>query len=344
MAVFILIFVVYMLISNVNFLFSILEQYMSGIQSAWFIPILWPSLTVMSYISMQTLEVIAYLLLSIAFTASLLWISVKLREKYWVPAPFAIKITSTKAYTPKQGFLGRLGYTTAESALLKKDFRGLTRRKEMLVWIAVPVGISIISFFSAPSSLEAGASTFNRLSVFWGPLMGIFMFAFYISLTSIGQEGSAFLNLRMIPLKEKEVIRAKLSTALVPTTIAMIGVTALMQLIVQPRLEALIALAVTLFAGLFECSFVGLALGSRFPDFTEVPRARFIDQKGVWLGMVIIGSSVGVTFLPLFLYQFSILSFPLIVASVPSAIAGILICYASYKLTLSSLKNLTTQN
>jgi hypothetical protein len=344
MIVFVLMFVFFMLVSNVNFLFSILDQFMGGIQSAWFIPVLWPSLTIMTYLSSESIQVITYLSLSIAFTLGLLLISVKLREKYWVPAPFAIKLASTKLYTPKQGILGNLGYTTAEAALLKKDFRGLTRRREMLVWIAVPVGISIISFFSTPSSVDVAISTFDRLAIFWGPLIGLFMFAFYLSLTSIGQEGSSFLNLRIIPLKEKEVIKAKLSIALVPSVIAMIAVLILIQFIVQPRLEVLIALTITLYSVLFECSFIGLALGSRFPDFTEVPRARFIDQKGVWLGLIIIACSVGVTFLPLLLYQFSIIIFPLVIASAVSAFMGILICYSSYLLALNSLKKLITQN
>jgi hypothetical protein len=174
--------------------------------------------------------------------------------------------------------------------------------------------------------------------------MGLFMFAFYITITSIGQEGSAFLNLRMIPLNKKEVIRAKLSTALIPSTLAMIAVTVLMQIMIQFRPESLIALAVTLFAAVFECAFVGVALGCRYPDFTEVPRARFIDQKGVWLGMIIIAASICVTFLPLFLYGFSILDFPVIIAAVPAAVAGILICYLSYSSSLNSLQSLVTQN
>jgi hypothetical protein len=344
MAVFIIIFVAFMLISNVNFLFSILNQFMGGIESAWFIPILWPSLTIMSYLSAETLQLIIYALLSIVFTAGLLWISVKLREKYWVPAPFAIKLaSSSKPYTPKQGFLGTLGFTSAEAALLKKDFRGLTRRKEMLVWIAVPLGISVISLFSTQSALATATSTFDRLALFWGPLMGVLMFAFYLALTGIGQEGSAFLNLLIVPLKQKEVVKAKLSTALVPAVCAMVVVTVLIQVIVQPRLEALIAVTVALFAVLFECSFVGLAVGSRFPDFTEVPRARFVDQKGVWLGMLIIAGCVFATLLPLLLYAISGLAFPILVAPVLSAVSGILICYAGYKSTLNSLQKLTTQ-
>ena len=345
MVIFIIMFVVFMLVSNVNFLFSILDQFMGGIESAFFLPILWPSLTIMSYLATETLQLLIYAMLSIVFTALLLWTSVKLREKYWVPSPFAIKLASSKPYTPKQGLLGSLGFTAAEAALIKKDFRGLTRRKEMIVWIAVPLGISVISLFSTQSSLATATTTIDRLALFLGPLIGVFMFAFYLALTCIGQEGSAFLNLHIIPLKEKEVVKAKLATALIPSVCAMVIVTAVIHVIIQPRLEALIAIAVTLFIVLFECSFVGLAVGSQFPDFTEVPRARFVDQKGVWIGMLIIAGCVGVTFFPLFLYAYPILwTFPLLVAPVLSAIAGVLICYASYRSTLNSLQKLTQQS
>jgi hypothetical protein len=214
----------------------------------------------------------------------------------------------------------------------------------MLVWIAVPLGITIISFFSTQSSLSTATGTIDKLALFWGPLIGVLMFAFYLALTSIGQEGGAFLNLRIIPLKETEVVKAKLSTALVPALCAMVIIAGLIQVIVQPSLEALIAIAVALFAVLFECSFVGLAVGSRFPDFTEVPRARFVDQKGVWLGMLIIACCLGATFLPLFLYAFIGLSFPLLLAPVISATACILVCYASYRSAIDSLQKLKTQS
>jgi len=340
MVVFILIFVIFMLVSNVNFLFSILEQFMGGIESAWFIPILWPSLTIMSFLTAETLQLIVYALLSILLTGLLLWTSVKLRKRYWVPAPFAIKLASSKPYTPKQGLLGSLGFTAAEAAILKKDFRGLTRRKEMLVWIAVPLGISVISLFSTQTALASATSTVDRLAIFWGPLIGVFMFAFYLALTGVGQEGSAFLNLHIIPLKEKELAKAKLSISLIPSVCAMIIVTALIELIVPLRLEALIAVAVILFAVIIECSFVGLAIGSHFPDFTEIPRARFVDQKGVWLGMAIVAVCLAVTLLPLFLYAFAGLDFSILVAPILSAAAGILICYVSYRSTLSALKKL----
>jgi hypothetical protein len=344
MLLFLVFMVAFILVSNVNFLFAILQQFMGGIGNAWFIPILWPSLAVMSYLTAETLQLLVYALSSMGFAIVLLWAGVKLREKYWIPAPFSIKLKPPKLYTPKRGLLGSLGFTAAEAALIKKDLRGLTRRKEMIVWIAVPLALSLISLFSFQTSWEAATTTVDKLALFWGPLMGVFMLAFYMALTGVGQEGSAFLNLLVIPLKDREIIRSKLATALSPSFSALVAVTAFIQVMVQLRLEALIAIIVTLFAVLFECAFVGLAVGSRFPDFTEVPRARFVDQKGVWLGMLIIAACVGVTFLPPFLYTLHILGyFPLLAAPILSAIACILICYTSYRATLNSLQKLTYQ-
>jgi hypothetical protein len=337
--------VTFILVSNANFLFAILQQFMGGIGNAWFIPILWPSLAVMSYLTAETLQVLVYTASSIGLAILLLWASVKLREKYWVPAPFSIKLKPSKTYTPKRGFLGSLGFTAAEAALIRKDLRGLTRRKEMIVWIAIPLAMSLISLFSFQSSWATAATTIDKLALFWSPLMGVFMFAFYMALIGIGQEGSAFLNLLVIPLKEKEVTKSKLAVALFPSFCALVAVTAFIQVMVLLRLEALIAVIATLFAGLFECAFVGLAVGSRFPDFNEVPRARFIDQKGVWFGLLVIAACIGVTFLPPFLYSYRILGyFPLLATPLLLAIACVLICYASYRATLSSLQKLTHQS
>ena len=344
MTVFITIFVVFMLVSNVNFLFAILEQFKGGMEFGWFIPILWPSLTILNYLLAETLQLVIYGLLSFSFTVLLLWISVKLRTKYWVPTSFAIKLESSKPYTPKKGFLGNLGFTLAESALIKKDFRSLIRRKEMLIWIAVPLGISIISIFSIQNSLSSAATTLDRLTLFWGPLMGLFLFAFYVSLTSIGQEGSAFLNLQIVPLNVKEIVKAKISIPLISSASIMVIVIFLIQIIVQPRLEVIIAIAGALFAMIFECTFVGLALGSRFPDFSEVPRARFIDQKGVWLGFFIIAVCVVVTLLPLFLYSLGLLwSFSILIIPIPTAITGIVICNIAYQQILDNVHKLISE-
>ena len=344
MIVFLILMVTFFLVSNINFLFTILQQYMGGIGNAWFIPLLWPSLAVMSYLTAEPLQTLIYAVSSVGLVVVFLWASVKLREKYWVPVPVSITLKPSKPYAPKQGFLGRLGFNAAESALVKKDLHGLTRRKEMMVWIALPLAMSLISLFSFQSSGTTSNTTLSKLTPFWGPLIGVFLLAFYMALTGIGQEGSAFLNLRIIPLKEREVAKSKLAVALLPSTAILIIVMAFIQIIVQLRLEASITVAVTLFAGLLECAFVGLAVGSRFPDFTELPRARFVDPIGTLVGMFIVAVCVGITFLPPFVYSFHVLRFPILIAPLLSMIACVLVCYVSYHVILTSLQQLTRQS
>jgi hypothetical protein len=173
--------------------------------------------------------------------------------------------------------------------------------------------------------------------------MGLLLFAFYVSLTSIGQEGSAFLNLQVVPLKIKEIVKAKLSIPIIASVSIISVVVLLIQIIVQTRLEVIIAIAVALYAIILECSFVGLAIGSRFPDFSEVPRARFIDQKGVWLGFLMIGVCIAITILPLFLYSLGIWSFSILITPIPSAIVGFSICYFAYHQIIDNVHKLTSE-
>jgi len=80
MLVFLVIMVAFILVSNVNFLFAILQQFMGGIENAWFIPILWPSLALMSYLNAETLQLLFYAVSSVGLAIVLLWAGVKLRK------------------------------------------------------------------------------------------------------------------------------------------------------------------------------------------------------------------------------------------------------------------------
>ena len=344
MVVGIFMIVIFMLFFNVNVLLTVLQYFVGGVDNAWFIPILWPTLAIMRYLAADTMQTLLYTLLNVSFTLGLLWTSVKLRAKYWVPIPVSIQLAPSKPYTPKQGLLGRFGFTAAETALIRKDFRGLTRRKEMLGWVAIPIAIGIISIITTYSTWVTATTTSEKLAFFAGPLIGIVMLAFYLALTGIGQEGSAFINLLAAPLKEKEIVKAKLATALFPAAGALTVLLVVVQLLIYPRLEVMIAITVAFFAVVLEAVAIGLAVGSRFPDFTEVPRARFVTRQGVYFGILLLFGSVGVTLLPLFLYaivQFHILT----VITLPgitllTALMGITICYINSRATEISLRRL----
>ena len=338
----IIVLVAFILIFNVNVLLIVLQQFVGGVSNAWFIPTLWPSLAILSYLIADTVQIQIYTILTFGFTLSLLWASVKLRAKYWEPIPVSIQLAPSKPYTPKLGILGRLGFTAAESAVIRKDFRGLTRRKEMLGWIAIPIAMGVIPLITSYSAWAAATTTIGKLTFFLGPLFGIVMLAFYLALIGVGQEGSAFINLLVAPLQAKEIAKAKLTTALFPATGALAVLLAAAQLLIQPRLEVMLALTVVFFAVGLEAGLVGGTVGSRFPDFTEVPRARFVTRQGAFFGMLLLGGSVGATLLPLFLYVFVqvriLRTLSLLGVTGLTAFIAIAICYVSYRVTVRNVQ------
>ena len=324
---------------NINILQTFIQWFVGNISNAWFIPMLWPSLAIMNFIQADLTWTTVYTLLSVTFTSAFLWISVKTREKYWVPVPVSIKLAPPKIYTPKKGFLGIFGFTAAETALIRKDLRSLIRRKEMASWIAIPAIMCIITIITTP--WNPTASTMYKMLFFMTPGFGILLLAFFLALVGIGQEGSAFVNLLTAPLRAKQIVVAKLAVALFPSTCALSILIVFVQVLVQPRLEVMLAVTVAGFTALLETTLVGLAVGARYPDFTEVPRARFVSQQGALLGMALMGATVAATCSPILAYSFfpsRFLSLPM--ATVVAATIAIATCYLGYRAAMLVVQQL----
>jgi len=326
----ILLIATFSIMFNINILQTFIQWFVGSISNAWFIPMLWPSLAIMNFIQADLTRTMIYTLLSVTFTSAFLWISVKTREKYWVPVPISIKLAPPKIYTPKKGFLGIFGFTAAETALIRKDLRSLIRRKEMASWIAIPAIMGIVTIFTTP--WNPTASTMYKMLFFMMPGFGILLLAFFLAIVGIGQEGSAFVNLLTAPLRAKQIVTAKLAAALFPSTCALSILIVFVQVLVQPRLEVMLAVTVAGFAALLEATLVGLAVGARYPDFTEVPRARFVSQQGALLGMALMGATVAATCSPILAHPFFLsrfLSLPM--ATVVTAAIAAATCYLGYR-------------
>ena len=89
---------------------------------------------------------------------------------------------------------------------------------------------------------------------------------------------------------------------------------------------------------LMEASLIGLALGTRYPDFTEVPRARFIDRKGAYIGMFFTAISAGATISPVLVQDFLSPGFlGLAVATITGIVMATIICIIGYKAVISGI-------
>ena len=200
----------------------------------------------------------------------------------------------------------------------------------MASWIAIPAIMCIVTIFTTP--WNPTASTMYKMLFFMMPGFGILLLAFFLALVGIGQEGSAFVNLLIAPLRAKQIVIAKLVVALFPSTCALSILIVFVQMIVQPRLEVMLAVTVAGFAVLLEATLVGLAVGARYPDFTEVPRSRFVSQRGALLGMALMGVTVAATCSPVLVHSFFLsrfLSLPM--ATIVTAVIATAACYLGYR-------------
>ncbi len=329
------VFVVFMLFYNVDFLIIILRNFVGGLDEAWFVPAFWPSLALVNFLAKDFIRMVTYTALSIGMVLAFLWAGLKVRERYWVPIPVSVKI-STSEYAPKVGILGRLGFNAAERAVIRKDLRSLVRRREMTRFLAIPIFMTVIMFISIYSSAGTQSS-----EVYFLLMMGGVFFSFLVSLISIGQEGEAVWALYSSPITEKELVKAKVSTVLLPSLIITLFLVMLVTALIKLEASTLMVMLVLGFSLVIESTLIGLAIGARFPDFRVVPRSRYITIKGSITGFLAIGGAAIATASPMmFHWVLQIEAFQITTALLSMiAIAGT-ICFLAYRFALSSVVRL----
>jgi hypothetical protein len=325
--VLIVVFVFFQLIFNPTIMLSLLGSIAGSVQGASYFPLVWPSLAVASFIEDNLLSASLYAFLTFLLCGFFFLACVRLRQAYWMPMPVSVKL-STATYAPSAGFLSRLGLNPTERAIVRKDFRSLSRRREMARFLAIP--ILIVASLLIPSLVSTSQSPASSLGImFWFfPLIfGVTFFALFTSMISVGQEGSAVWNLYSSPLLPRELVRAKVTANIIlslPIAIAFwLGITLLGHTSFKSSLAILLVLAALILAE----SLVGLALGAKYPDFSETIRSRFIRLTGMLTGMLLGMAVAGAILAPYGLYVLFKLQW------LDNNMYFIIVCFASLILT-----------
>ena len=302
LVVLIVVFVFFQLIFNPTIMLSLLGSIAGSVQGASYFPLVWPSLVVASFIEDNLLSASLYAFLTFLLCGFFFLACARLRQAYWMPMPVSVRL-STATYAPSAGFLSRLGLNPTESAIVRKDFRSLSRRREMARFLAIP--ILIVASLLIPSLVSTSQSPASSLGImFWFfPLIfGVTFFALFTSMISVGQEGSAVWNLYSSPLLPRELVKAKVTANIIlslPIAIAFwLGITLLGHTSFKSSLAILLVLAALILVE----SFVGLALAVKYPDFSETIRSRFIRLTGMLTGMLLGATVAGAILAPYGLY------------------------------------------
>ncbi len=308
---------------------SFVQAISSSQNSAWFVPFVWLGIMLYYLTNGSLLIGVLFMVLSLLFIAGLFYIGVWLNARFGLYEPPAITVTRG-AYAPKVGLLGRLGFSTSEAALIRKDLKAFTRRRELMTIFIGPIVIVIVPLFQ---TVGQSSSMPPELRYLWLGLTFILpasVMTMGLGSLMIGEEGQAMWRIYASPLSARSLVKSKyffiVLFALIVLAITGPAGTLLYRLSFR---ETIIALLETIFL-IFALSAVSLSSGIKGADFTEVPRPRMIRVEWSFLNLLLCGITGLVVLAPVLFYAFSgilagfIPGFPTIDLSVSLALSGVI--------------------
>ncbi|UCE43999.1 MAG: hypothetical protein JSV57_00415 [Candidatus Bathyarchaeota archaeon] len=323
--------------SGANFL-VIIEVLASGQKTVWFIPYLWLGMTLFSFVNGQIVETVAFCLGSVTFLSALFAVAVKLNSRFGLYEPPAISI-STGAYAPRPSIWGRLGFSLSEAAIMRKDFKAFTRRRELMYFFVLPIVITVmytslmrVPYFQASSFLSA------LILLIPGALM-----ATSIGSMIIGQEGAPVWHLYSSPVTAESLVKCKYGFVAILSCAVTLGCSAVGILIIRPSLRIIfVALIESIFL-IVSLSAVSLRAGFKGASFVEIPRPRMIRPKETIINFIICSVLASVILAPLSPYAGTMMGFlaplPPIYLYITLAMSGVIAAIVTCGFQRIAMKN-----
>jgi hypothetical protein len=311
------------------------------------VPLLWPTLSVTSILRSNTLSSVYFLLLSLGFLAVLASSALALRAKFWVSTPLSFHFSNTVTLSGVSK-LRKIGVSVISLALVRREVRSATRRKElvrlMAIPIILPVMISFPAIFSPAPNTSVASGPISPLFLAVPLLFGVGLGTLFLGMTSIGQEGKRLWNLSSLPIDAGAIVTSKiLFTSLISTIGLVLGLGLTVFFFQVSILDALTFIGVGVTLVLAEAS-LGVAIGSRYPDFSDGPRPRFVtiigSIIGAFLGVVMmLLMSLPLLFL-LLARVFLLLPFSLQLSFFLGGMLGLIFARISYSLSIRSVDSI----
>jgi hypothetical protein len=308
------------------------------------VPLLWPTLSITSVLGSNLLSSAYFLSLSLGFLALLASTAFTLRSRFWVSTPSSFHFSNAVTISGVSR-LRKIGVSATSVALVRREIRSATRRKEivrlMAIPIILPVMISFPALFSPAPTTSGQSSLISPLFLAVPLLFGVGLGTLFLGMTSIGQEGKRLWNLSSLPIEAGTIVTSKIVfTSLIATIGLVLGLGLTVFFFQVSVLDALSFIAVGIALVLAEAS-LGVAIGSRYPDFSDGPRPRFVTIIGS-----IIGAFLGVVMmllmsLPLLFLLlariFLLLPFSLQLSFFLGGMLGLIFARISYSLSIRSV-------
>lgn len=282
---FITFYIIYFYVFTGNF------QYVQAIaetqNALWYVPFVWLGNTLFAIFNGLILESAVFLSASALFIAALYFLGVALNMRFGLYEPPAIKVQTSGIYAPKAGFLGKLGFSTVEAALILKDFRAFTRRRELMTIFIIPIVFIILPIMqSASLSTEAP----GELPLFFMAMIFLFPSAFMamsLGNSMIGEEGRAVWRIYASPVSAKNLVKSKLFFIALFSIITLLVTGFIGIIFYQPSIRMAIAAFLESIFLIASLGSISLAIGFKGADFSETRRARMIRQDWALISLVV---------------------------------------------------------
>jgi len=346
----ILILLVTQLLFSGVFLIQIISSLVGSAAAASFVPVFWPTLAITKLLQSDFLGSAGFLGLSIALFLSLSYVALSLRAKYWAVTPGAIHFAGAGSVSGPS-WLGYLGLSSPSIAMLKREIRSATRRKEvvrlMAIPIIMPIMISFPAIFSPAPSSTSGPAQIDPIFLVIPFLFGIGLGSLFLGMTSIGQEGRRLWNISALPVSASMLVKSKLLfTSLVSSIGLGLGAVVSALLLHASIFVILGFLGLGLVVILAEAG-LGIAIGSRFPDFSDGPRPRFVTVLGSIIGAVLGIVEMAIMALPIILSfilrTFLSILMPLqFVLALSGVVAGLL-AWIAYSMSIKPVDSILSE-
>jgi hypothetical protein len=342
---FIVFYVIYFSITTGTGSLFFLQSVASAQNVVWFIPFVWLGLTLSSLTLFLWLQGIIFLVASTLFISSLYLLATALNKRYGLYEPPAIRISSG-IYSPKTGFLGKIGFSSVQAALIRKDLRAFTRRRELMFTFILPIIFLIIPIMtSLNTSSSQGAPT-----LFWLVYTTLFPTSIMaVSLGSFmtGEEGQGVWMIYMSPVSAKDFVRSKYAFVILFSLILLPITTAVGFVVFQPSIRATVVLFSESVFMAFAIGALSLSNGIKGADFNEVPRPRMMRPEWGLINFALCAGVALAILLPFIPYTISIfiggLANPFVDLYVATAISGVVAAVLSvvfYKVAVGNAEEL----
>jgi ElaB/YqjD/DUF883 family membrane-anchored ribosome-binding protein len=324
---------------------------LTEVQSAvFYIPFVWIGMSLSNFFIFGGSILIgaAYLGLSIAFIGILYAIAVLLNKRFGLYEPPAIKIQKSGIYAPKTGLLGKLGFSTVESALISKDLKAFTRRRELITIFIAPIVVVLIPLMNSFGA--ASSNVPSEVSLLYVGMIYLFPAALMVMTLGnliIGEEGQAVWRIYASPISAKNLVKSKYFFTVLFGLIILAATGALGTIIYMPSLTLIVIAFLEAFFLIIALGAISVNIGFRGADFTEIPRPRMVRQYWALINLAVcflVGLAILAPLVPSVLSSITAgfgLTLPTLNPFVAVAISGVIavvIAVLFYKFTLDSAK------